>query len=76
MGCFLTNTAIINPSIKPIQTGPPTKAEIPKKENKLKVLIVIPSKNFLDIFFLFFRWFVGRELAFILLLTKSIVIKT
>ena len=51
MGCFLPNTAIINPSIKPIQTGPPTKAEIPKKENKLKVLIVVPSKNFIDIFF-------------------------
>jgi len=57
--CFLTNTATINPSIKPIQTGPPTKAEITKKENKLKVLIVVHFKNFLDIFFFFFRWLVG-----------------
>ena len=56
MGCFLTNTAIINPSIKPIQTGPPTKAETPKKENKLKVPILVPSKNVLNIFFFFFCW--------------------
>ena len=73
MECFLTNTATINPGIQPIQTGPPTKAETPKKENKLKVPILVPSKNVLDIFFSA-GW--GQELAFILLLTKSIVIKT
>ena len=51
---FLIKTATINPSIKPIQTGPPTKAETPKKENKLREPNLVPSKNFLEIFLLFF----------------------
>ena len=57
---FLIKTATINPSIKPIQTGPPTKAETPKKENKLKVLILVLSKNFLDIHS-FFCWLACRS---------------